>query len=300
MAIIMISAVLRDMLERSLCCSYHELNIMLAARGGINTTYCVVVGKQRFFARDGNPTVHHIEVDRRNEVVNTIMAFRSGIGPRVVAFDVNSHCLITEGLPGEHPSIELASSKNHLESIGKTIAQLHRGSDFMGELRPLDLSEQKYVELKQNGIRFPEKLDRLMSNIEVLRHCTVNNERELRPSHNDLGVNNMLDWADRHYFVDFECSGMAGFLYDISKYARHLRLNKEMVEILVRAYQPMATDELIRETEHVMIVSAIWMTMRLYVQIGIGNNVERNEKRIPGYLERLFKLVDIINPSLVL
>lgn len=237
-----------------------------------NTIYRVRLGARVVVVRWGTGDVDPV-LDRAAEVANIRAAAKRGLAPAVVYADLRQQLLVTALVEGQVLSASDARRSDVIERVGAVLARVHRldAAQFRGRFEPSSMIKRHRKWLAAAGSPIEradaELVDRAKQLCAVLSTAAV-----AVPCHNDPWLPNIIEAGRRLVLVDWEWSGLADPLWDLTHFAVETDLDPDDTDRLLWAWcggipprEVQARLTLWRPVTHV--VWGLWGR----VQHGLGN-----------------------------
>ena len=237
--------------------------------GITNINFKVIVGKKSFFLSMPSSNSELLNIDYRNKYYNNKICGEINISPRVIHFIESESLLVTEFIESKTSSLAIFQSSKEIKQLVKNIKLLHNANPF---LRNFDMFSQ--ISYYQNILKkdyLPQKLNRYVDNIKVLKNKLYLPNYKLVPCHNDLLAENIINKNNQIFIVDFDYSGNNDPCFELGNLSVEMEYNNEQINKLVKSYYGEINENIISRVNLQGVVSDIGWSLWSYVQVKNSN-----------------------------
>jgi thiamine kinase-like enzyme len=236
-----------------------EIRVSPIAAGLTNQNFRVEVDGRTFFVRLPTASTDLLAVDRANELFNTRAAATAGVGPRVVAEDLETGAFALEWIDGRTMSNTAFAVPGTPVRIAEALRRLHGGPRFRDDFDMVRLSAYYLGVVDERDLRIPEAYREHMAAIPRIEAVLAAQPLPTVPCHNDLLAENYLDDGTRLWIVDYEYSGNNDPTFELGNTAQELQFDAERQEELCAAY--FGPDRFAREGQQLLARMRLQMIM---------------------------------------
>jgi thiamine kinase-like enzyme len=237
--------------------------------GGItNENFKVAVGPDVYVIRVFGERAEMLLIDRAVECQITELAAERGIGPELIAAQIDRGVLVTRYIPGGTISAEQMRDTEILRQVACTLRKVHAVPDDIGSLDPFRDTRYYRDQVTSHGV--PVHPDytagiELAAEIEGLVNYTP-----CGLCHSDLLSANFITAPDRIYLVDWEYAGKGDPLFDLANMSVNHAFTPEQDAIFLELYQGTADEVNLARIRVMRFVSAIREAGWSYLQTAIS------------------------------
>ncbi len=185
--------------------------------GGTNTNFVIATHGQRFVARFQGPVQRKfMRLNRPQEIANTRVAHRLGIGPRVVAHYPKYNLLVVQFIGGTPLRKKALREPRNLRAAASILKKLHHSSSFHGHFAVLESIRYFWKLAKRDGKMLPGM--RQADRVKFSRCAAVVRGRRYVPRscHVDLMPLNFIGRRGSLKLIDWEYSALGDPLFDLA------------------------------------------------------------------------------------
>jgi thiamine kinase-like enzyme len=256
-----------------------------------NTDYKITVDGKRYFAKIANPNGKILMTSIENEVDCTTIAYKEGISPKILIYDLEQSILITEFIEAkEELNLKDSNAKKRWVDLLKRLHNLE--VQFPLKFSPIDTIHHYLDRALERGVEMPSAL------IEEVLPKIDGFDREklfLRsvPCHLDAGSGNILDDEKKLYLVDWECAAMCDPFFDLASMSAWEDFpDEEMFEVLALYLKRAPSEEDLKRIYQMRILADLRFGSYCYLQIKLSST--RNElyrKFAEGYFNQVMERI---------
>jgi len=195
-----------------------------------------------------------------------------GVGPRLVHVDEGSGFCIMHRVPGAPLRRDPGLAEGRLERVARALRALHDGPAFPG-FTPLaeTIAFFEGVSRQLSGEGLPQEIVAALERVAPLLAPFA----AQAPCHRDLNPNNILETADRVFFVDWEMAGQGDPYVDLGQLGVFAFSAPADREALLAAYLGRAptTDERARAILARVVALAVYALAFRNVQMQVGERL---------------------------
>ncbi|MFI6817003.1 phosphotransferase [Nonomuraea sp. NPDC050328] len=166
------------------------------------------------------------------EIANTELAARTGVGPSIVASWPECGTLLLEYVEGV--TLDAAGVAANIEGIAKACKVLHAGPRFVNDFSIFDKLRQFREICRQYGLSRPDGYDDVLPAVEEIERAMP--RVPTVPCHNDLLAGNFIATADGIRIVDYQLSGNNDPAFELGDIAAEADFDPDRTARLARAY----------------------------------------------------------------
>ncbi len=190
-----------------------ELSVLATGRSGATVIELSVAGR-RYIVRRPDPTRPKREGQSEREIACVTIASARGVAPPLVHVDTEACITITEKIDGAPFGRGPLPGPERVARIATALRTLHGGPPF-----PKGPSVAAVVHDFDRGLRaqglegVPDSVTGVIADVSRATARFA----EAAPCHNDLNPGNILETADRVYFVDWETACAGDPFFDLAE-----------------------------------------------------------------------------------
>jgi len=205
--------------------------------GGTNIKYFVFTKKGNYVARFlGAQQERFLQLNRPREIYNTKLAYKKGIGPKVIAYYPQYGLLILEYIKGRVLRKYNLRRRSCLSKIVKILRALHSGLPFEGKFDVLASIEYYLRIIKSDGKKMPLLNSASWQKYELAKKTIKERKFRLSPCHIDLMHLNFIENNGKLKMIDWEYSAMSDPLFDLAFLSAQGRLRARDDVYLLNKY----------------------------------------------------------------
>ncbi|MEU8138226.1 choline/ethanolamine kinase family protein [Streptodolium elevatio] len=228
---------------------------------------------RRWILRVLDPAVNAagLGVPAWQEIDNTVLAARTGVGPRVLGTVGQPAAMVLEFIDGTTLSADDLGRPATLVRVATACRRLHgRSPRFANDFDIFRKAEELLGLCLRYGLPIPADYTDRLPDLDDLERALACHPLPARPCHNDLLPANLVDDGRAVRIIDYQLSGMNDPAFDLGDIAAEAELPPDAVEILASAYfgREMTARHLARVRLH-RIASDIAWTLWFSVHHGL-------------------------------
>jgi thiamine kinase-like enzyme len=246
-----------------------ELAVVEPISGGItNENFKVTVGQDSYVVRVFGQNAEMLLIDRALECEITSVAAQIGVGPELIATQIDRGVLVTRFIPGATLSAADLQDPEMLCRVAVTLRKVHSVSAALGSLDPFRDIRYYAGELSQRNLKVDPAYSAgvaLAAKIEGLVHYTQDGL-----CHGDLLSANFVHSERGIYIVDWEYAGLGDPLFDLANLSINHTFSPEQDALLLTYYQGEARDHELAKIRVLRYISALREAGWSYLQMAIS------------------------------
>lgn len=237
--------------------------------GGItNTNYRVEVGDTAYVVRIPGARTDLLAIDRDHERVNTQLAARQGLAPRVVHYEPREQVLVLEWLQGDTLSSAARHAHDTPRRLAELLRRLHGGPRFTGDFdMPRRIANWDSI-IAAHGWPWPDGYRSHRTQFKRLFDALAGGPQV--PCHNDLVPENILDDGTSLRLVDFEYSGNNDPHFELGNLCQELGYDDRQIAALCSAYFGDIEPSTLARVHLHRIVSDVGWSLWAVIQHGVS------------------------------
>jgi len=210
----------------------------VTALGGLtNRNYRVDTPTSRYVMRVSNPATSLLGINRRNERINTELAYQSGVGAAIVDSLPQENILVMSWIEARTlHAADLQTEPGLLERIADALKVLHAGAPFTGNFHFPTVRANYLTKVKDSGYFLPENYSEVEPLVSELEKILTATSEPLVPCNNDLLAENFMDDGKKIWIIDFEYAGQNEASFEIGNLTSESFLTDEQLTLLCDAY----------------------------------------------------------------
>lgn len=212
------------------------------------------------------------------EIDNTLLAARSGAGPRVLEVLPDVPALVLELLPGRTLSAADVRQPATIPRVAAACRRLHAGPSFGNDF-DIGVKLHELLDIcRRHGLRLPDGYVDRLPTVERVRGALAATPRPAVPCHNDLLAENFIDVGDESTgtgirIVDYQLSGNNDPAFELGDIAAEADFDPDQVAALTAAYfGAETTPELVARVRLNLLLSNVTWTLWFSVHHGLLRN----------------------------
>jgi thiamine kinase-like enzyme len=237
--------------------------------GGItNENFKATVAGETYVIRVFGERAEMLLIDRALECRITKLAAELGVGPELIAAQIDRGVLVTRYIPGGIVSADRMRDTEILRQVAKTLRKVHAVPDDLGSLDPFRDTRYYRDQVASYGVPVhPEYTAGIMlaAEIEDLVDYTP-----CGLCHSDLLSANFITAPDGIYLVDWEYAGKGDPLFDLANMSVNHAFTPEQDAMFLELYQGTADEVDLAKIRVMRFVSAIREAGWSYLQMAIS------------------------------
>lgn len=246
------------------------LGVRPLTNGLTNTNYRVDVGRDAYVVRIPGASTDLLAIDRENELHNTGVAARAGVGPRIVRHFPDTGVTVLEWIHGPTMTIEALAAPDMPVRVARSIRLLHDGPRFLRDFSMFRLLDGYLALAAARGIALPERFPARLPALRRVEAALAARPLPAVPCHNDLLPDNFIDDGRLLRIVDYEYSGNGDPTFELGNACQELLWDDARIAALCHAYFGAATAERLARVKLNMIVSDLGWTAWAAIQARIS------------------------------
>ena len=175
-------------------------------------------------------------VEPAQEIANTLLASRSGVGPRVYDVLPDIPAIVIEFLPGRTLSNDEVRRPEFIPAIADACRRLHRGAPFENAFDIFAKRDELLDICARHGLELPAGYLDHAPTVAVVRAALAVAPLPAAPCHNDLLAENFIALGDGIRIVDYQLSGNNDPAFELGDVAAEADYHPDRVEQLALAY----------------------------------------------------------------
>jgi thiamine kinase-like enzyme len=207
--------------------------------GYSHRVYLVTAGERRYVLRILNEEINanYLGIPAQQELHNTVAAAASGAAPAVYHTFPDVPALVLEYVDGVTMSAESVRRPSSIDRAAHALRLLHERSDAFCNRFSIFRQLDDYLELRERvEWPMPEHGDELVSLVQGLEAVLDVHGLPLRPCHNDLVPENLIDSDAGIRIIDFQVGGMNDPSFDLADLAADSDLDPDQLGRLCAGY----------------------------------------------------------------
>ncbi|MBV9843780.1 MAG: phosphotransferase family protein [Kutzneria sp.] len=227
-------------------------------------------GGRRFVLRvlDDSVSRAGLGIPLDQEIANTVLAAKTGVGPRVLHVLAEHDALVLEFVDGA--TLSASEVPAHLAGIAAACRQLHAGEAFGNTFDVFDKLAELIALCREHGLGLPGGYEPRLRQVAGIRAVLAARPLPTVPCHNDLLAENFIADGDRVRIVDYQLSGMNDPAFELGDIAAEAQLPVAAVEELAGAYFGAAlTPALVARVRLFQLMSDVTWTLWFRVHHGL-------------------------------
>lgn len=238
--------------------------------GGItNRNYRIVVDGQTFVLRIAGERTELLLIDRETEYACSLAAASAGIGAEVIAFLPDVRAMVTRFVSGVPGSAARLAQTDVLERTVRSIRAYHDCPCDAGRFDAFATIERYLQTAREHHVEFSARMPAALATLARIQ-CALPASPMLRPCHNDLLSNNLLDDGQRVWIIDWEYAGLGDVFFDLANLAEHHGFTPDQERQLLEVYFGAAADADWARLRAMRAVSSLRETAWACVQMGVS------------------------------
>ncbi len=213
-----------------------SVRIIPLSGGTTNLNYRVDIDGEAFVVRLWAKGVELLGVDRIREYRCAVAASRTGVAPEVVHFLPEQGITVTRFLQGRRLSREEMTRPDVLKRVVQAMQRYHAGPPFEGTFSLFHAIDEYLQVAGRHRTPLPDDVDALNRRVCEIGAALQRGQALVRPCHNDLWWENLIDDGIRVHIVDWEYAAMGDACFDLASVARHYSPSGALDEALLQAY----------------------------------------------------------------
>jgi thiamine kinase-like enzyme len=242
-------------------------------RGGLSHhIYRVDVEGSPYVLRVLDPDVSAagLGIEPSQEIANTIVAARSGAGPRVYDVLADVPAIVIEFLRGRTLSNDEVRRPEVIPSIADACKRLHRGGPFDNDFDIFAKREELLGVCARHDLPLPDGYLDAGATVAGVRTALAKTPLPSVPCHNDLLAENLIATMDGVRIVDYQLSGNNDPAFELGDIAAEADFDPDRVALLAEAYFGAAlTPALLARVRLFLLVSNVTWTLWFAVHNGL-------------------------------
>lgn len=237
--------------------------------GGItNENFKATVTGEAYVIRVFGERAEMLLIDRALECRITKLAAELGVGPELIAAQIDRGVLVTRYIPGGTVSADRMRDTEILRQVAQTLRKVHAVPDDLGSMDPF--RDTRYYRDQVASYRVPVHPEytagiALAAEIEDLVDYTP-----CGLCHSDLLSANFITAPDGIYLVDWEYAGKGDPLFDLANMSVNHAFTPEQDAMFLELYQGTANEVDLAKIRVMRFVSAIREAGWSYLQTAIS------------------------------
>jgi thiamine kinase-like enzyme len=216
-----------------------ERTVTPIAGGMTNSNYRVTTAHGDYVVRIAAGESGELGIDRGNEHVNSLRAWRGGVGVRVTARLLEPAALVVEFVSGRTLAPADFADERRVSVLAALLRRLHACEPFERDF-DMVLVQRRYLEIvAAQGYPLPEDYGAYADRARRLGEVLARTRSATAPCHNDLMPGNFIEAngpGSQIWLVDYEYSGNNDPCYDLGDAINELELDAARTEQLVTEY----------------------------------------------------------------
>jgi thiamine kinase-like enzyme len=198
----------------------------------------VDVDQTPYVLRILNPSVSAagLGIDPAQEVANTLLAARTGVGPHVYEVLPDVSAMVIEFLPGRTLGNGEVRRREIIPALAWACRRLHRGALFDNEFDIFAKRAELLDICARHDLPLPAGYRDYSSTVEDVRAALAVAPLPRVPCHNDLLAENFIALSDGIRIVDFQLSGNNDPAFELGDIAAEADYDLDRVELLAAEY----------------------------------------------------------------
>jgi len=237
--------------------------------GITNINFEVIVDSESFFLSIPSLNLDLLNIDYRNKYYNNKICGEYNISPKVIYFIESENLLVTEFIKSKHSSLGTFQSYNKIKLLVENIKILHEGKPFFKNFNMFSRINFYQNILKKDYLS--KELLKYVDKIKILEQKLSLPNEMLRPCHNDLLPENIIDKDNQIFIIDFDYSGNNDPCFELGNLSVEMDYNDEQINQLVKYYYGEIHEKNISRVKLQAIVSDIGWSFWSYVQAENSN-----------------------------
>jgi thiamine kinase-like enzyme len=247
-----------------------EPAVIEAISGGItNENFKVTVGQDSYVIRVFGRNAEMLLIDRALECEITSVAAQIGVGPELIATQIDRGVLVTRFIPGATISAADLQDREMLRRVAVTLRKVHSVSAaVLGNLDPFRDIRYYAGELSQRNLAVDPAYSAgiaLAAEIEGLVHY-----QQHGLCHGDLLSANFVQSEQGIFIVDWEYAGLGDPLFDLANLSINHSFSPEQDALLLEYYQGGASEHELAKIRALRFISALREAGWSYLQMAIS------------------------------
>lgn len=190
---------------------------VVALTGGItNRNYRVTLGGEDLVLRILGAGGDALGIDRATERQAGERAAALGIGPELVAFLPEHHCLVSRFVPGVALEVGELREPALVDGLAAALRALHATAAFPASFDAYAFARDAARTIAERGGTLPEQYAEAERIGARIRALLTGPEHAPVPCHNDLLPGNLLREGDRLWLVDWDYAGTGDRYFDLA------------------------------------------------------------------------------------
>jgi thiamine kinase-like enzyme len=237
--------------------------------GGItNENFKATVAGDAYVIRVFGQRAEMLLIDRALECQITKLAADLGIGPELIAAQIDRGVLVTRYIPGGTISADRMRDTEILRRVAQTLRKMHSVPDDLGSLDPFrDIRYYRGQVASRELAVHPEYTAGIALAAEI-GELVDYSPRGL--CHGDLLSANFITAPDGIFIVDWEYAGKGDPLFDLANMSVNHAFTPEQDAMLLQLYQGRADEVDLAKIRVMRFVSAIREAGWSYLQMAIS------------------------------
>jgi thiamine kinase-like enzyme len=237
--------------------------------GGItNENFKVTVGQDIYVIRVFGQNAEMLLIDRALECEITSIAAQIGVGPELIATQIDRGVLVTRFIPGATVSAADLHDGEMLRRVAVTLRKVHSVSGALGSLNPFRDIRYYAGELSQRNMAVDPAYSAgiaLAAEIEGLVHY-----KQQGLCHGDLLSANFVHSEQGIFIVDWEYAGLGDPLFDLANLSINHTFSPEQDSRLLGYYQGEVSKHELAKIRVLRFISALREAGWSYLQMAIS------------------------------
>lgn len=237
--------------------------------GGItNENFKATVAGDAYVIRVFGERAEMLLIDRAVECRITELAADLGIGPELIAAQIDRGVLVTRYIPGGTISAERMRDREILGQVARTLREVHSIPDDLGSLDPFRDIRYYRGQLASHGVTVHPDFTAGIELAAEIGDLVGYAPRGL--CHGDLLSANFITAPDRIFIVDWEYAGKGDPLFDLANMSVNHAFTPEQDAMLLELYQGTADEAELAKIRVMRFVSATREAGWSYLQTAIS------------------------------
>src|SRR5579859_2503387 len=237
--------------------------------GGItNENFKATVGDDAYVIREFGPRAEMLLIDRALECRITARAADLGVGPELIAAQIDRGVLVTRYIPGGTISAARMRDTDILRQVAQTLRKVHSVSDELGSMDPFRDIRYYRDQVTSHGVAVDPDYTAGIALAAEIGELVNYSPRGL--CHGDLLSANFVTSPDGIFIVDWEYAGKGDPLFDLANMSVNHAFTPEQDAMLLQLYQGKADDIDLAKIRVMRFVSAIREAGWSYLQMAIS------------------------------
>jgi thiamine kinase-like enzyme len=180
--------------------------------------------------------VELLGIDRDAEHLNTVAAFRAGVGPEVLEYRPDLSMMVIGFLTGNALENADFGDPDVLRRSADAVRRLHAGPRFTGDF-DMFARQADYLEVvRDNGMSLPPGYADHADAWDDVRRALAVAPRPTVPCNNDLLAANYIDDGEFVWLIDYEYSGNNDACFELGNTTTECSFTEDQVDAWCEAY----------------------------------------------------------------